>query len=431
MSSRVAEKLLRAALRSRMTGLALFAAGVVSGAFLHSLDTNKPATKPKHKPAQPSTAQPQAATAATVASLDSLDTYAPATFHYRRKSDHFLAEFDAVTRSPKFVLEYLNKDNTKKVVSRANHQFKEDTGIPASLRARLEDYEGSGYDRGHMAPAADHSADENALADTFYLSNISPQVGVGFNRDYWARLESMVRHLVHDFDHVYVVTGPLFLPKHVENNTAKDLQLTAHQSNATPPPTVGSRPWKFEFEGIGKGFHWIPVPTHFYKVICVMQEGSTEPLALAAFLLPNEVIAADTPLLSFAVPLSSLEYASGMSFFPSLAPETKASADASFDVHIAPTGASLPIYSNYSAVLGFQSNNEVPKYLDTTKPLRSHHLCHVHDCTLPAANWFQKADASPKEGGSANNTSVSSAVAPTSLDAAITQLGKQLADSKQ
>lgn len=51
-----------------------------------------------------------------------------------------------------------------------------------------------------------------AMNESFLMTNISPQVGVGFNRSYWSRLEGFVRHLAGQFDGLYVVTGPLFLP---------------------------------------------------------------------------------------------------------------------------------------------------------------------------------------------------------------------------
>lgn len=50
------------------------------------------------------------------------------------------------------------------------------------FRAKLQDYFRSGYDRGHMVPAADAKFSQDAMDETFLLSNIAPQVGVGFNR---------------------------------------------------------------------------------------------------------------------------------------------------------------------------------------------------------------------------------------------------------
>lgn len=56
------------------------------------------------------------------------------------------------------------------------------------------------------------SHSQTAMDESFLMTNISPQVGAGFNRGYWSRLEGFVRHLAHQYDAVYVVTGPLFLP---------------------------------------------------------------------------------------------------------------------------------------------------------------------------------------------------------------------------
>ena len=58
----------------------------------------------------------------------------------------------------------------------------EDESIPGMFRAKLQDYFRSGYDRGHMVPAADAKSSQDAMDETFLLSNIAPQVGVGFNR---------------------------------------------------------------------------------------------------------------------------------------------------------------------------------------------------------------------------------------------------------
>jgi endonuclease G len=66
---------------------------------------------------------------------------------------------------------------------RKHSTFQEDTSVPIGFRARLADYLRSGFDRGHMAPAADAKFSQAAMDETFILTNISPQVGQGFNRD--------------------------------------------------------------------------------------------------------------------------------------------------------------------------------------------------------------------------------------------------------
>lgn len=65
---------------------------------------------------------------------------------------------------------------------RSKSTFVEDESIPMTFRAKLQDYFRSGYDRGHMVPAADAKSSQEAMDETFFLSNIAPQVGVGFNR---------------------------------------------------------------------------------------------------------------------------------------------------------------------------------------------------------------------------------------------------------
>ncbi len=68
-------------------------------------------------------------------------------------------------------------------VDRDKSRFQEDESIPEKFRAKLLNYVKSGYDRGHMAPAADIRTTQKALDETFLLTNIAPQVGNGFNRD--------------------------------------------------------------------------------------------------------------------------------------------------------------------------------------------------------------------------------------------------------
>lgn len=55
-------------------------------------------------------------------------------------------------------------------------------------------------------PAADAKISQQAMDETFYLSNIAPQVGDGFNRHYWAYLEDFCRRLTSNFEDVYIFT---------------------------------------------------------------------------------------------------------------------------------------------------------------------------------------------------------------------------------
>ena len=88
------------------------------------------------------------------------------------------------------------------------NRFHPDENIPADERAELRHYANSGYDRGHMAPAAD-MPDEQSQYESFSLANMVPQAP-GNNRGVWARLEKKVRTLAESYGQVYVITGPIF-----------------------------------------------------------------------------------------------------------------------------------------------------------------------------------------------------------------------------
>lgn len=87
--------------------------------------------------------------------------------------------------------------------------FEEETSLPPSYRAHLDDYRRSGWDRGHLAPSADMPTPE-AQQESFFLGNIIPQ-SPGLNRGPWAELESDIRSLARRRDSVHVITGILLV----------------------------------------------------------------------------------------------------------------------------------------------------------------------------------------------------------------------------
>ncbi|MBR1537102.1 MAG: DNA/RNA non-specific endonuclease [Treponema sp.] len=100
----------------------------------------------------------------------------------------------------------LTEEQLVKNASRSN-DFRSDPEI-LTASASLADYKGSGFDRGHLTPAADMSFSEEAMSETFFMSNMSPQAG-SFNRGIWKDLESDVRLWAKKFGRVYVVSGPI------------------------------------------------------------------------------------------------------------------------------------------------------------------------------------------------------------------------------
>lgn len=213
----------------------------------------------------------------------------PGPIHDLLKHSEFISCYDRATKNPYWILEHVTKESISRSqgVDRKKLVFKEDESIPLKFRARLRDYFRSGYDRGHQAPAADAKFLQQAMDETFLLTNMSPQVGDGFNRDYWAHFEDFVRRLTGRYDDVRVMTGPLYLPK----KCSDDKYRVTYEVIGSPPN--------------------IAVPTHFFKLVVGEVKGSDK-LAVGAFVLPNQVIPNEEPLTNFQVPVEALERSSGL-----------------------------------------------------------------------------------------------------------------------
>uniref|UniRef100_A0A8D2P352 Nuclease EXOG, mitochondrial n=2 Tax=Zosterops TaxID=36298 RepID=A0A8D2P352_ZOSLA len=174
---------------------------------------------------------------------------------------------------------------------RRHCKFRPDPNIPLMFSAVNEDYLGSGWSRGHMAPAGDNKFSTRAMAETFYLSNIVPQ-NYENNAGFWNRMEMYCRELTERFEDVWVVSGPLTLP----------------QTNGDGKKSV-------TYQVIGKDD--VAVPSHLYKVILARRSRtSSEPLVLGAFVVPNDPIGFSHQLTDFQVSVEDLEKMSGLVFFP-------------------------------------------------------------------------------------------------------------------
>jgi len=214
----------------------------------------------------------------------------PGLDNIRSRRD-YVVSYDRRNRIPHWVFEHITRESVAKneSVDRTKSSFIEDDSIHEFFRAQKSDYKGSGFDRGHMAPAANHRFNQEIMDETFLLSNMAPQVGQGFNRDKWEHLERYVRGLTKIFKNVYVCTGPLYLPRLGED---------------------GKNYVKYQVIGQNN----VAVPTHFFKVI-VGEHESTKDLELEAYVLPNEPIPDHVALHTFQVPPDSVERAAGLLFF--------------------------------------------------------------------------------------------------------------------
>ena len=181
---------------------------------------------------------------------------------------------------PAWVVYHFTKEEAVTKAVKRSDDFREDPEIPTGS-ATLADYRRSGYDRGHLAPAADMAFSVRTMSDSFYMSNMSPQKPA-FNRGIWKNLEAQVRYFAITEHDVYIVTRPI-LPK-------------------TKTVTIGG--------------NRVTVPTHYYKVIY----DRTPPEKMIGFILPNE--GSNRPLRDFAVTVDAVEDATGLNFF-STVPQPK------------------------------------------------------------------------------------------------------------
>jgi endonuclease G, mitochondrial len=156
-----------------------------------------------------------------------------------------------------------------------SNQFKMDALVPTGS-AKTSDYTKSGYDRGHLCPAADMGFNPKAMLESFMMSNISPQKPE-FNRGIWKELETAVRGWAKKEHKIIVVTGPVF-----RNNKGS----------------------------IGK--NEVLVPGYFFKVIF---DATSDP-RIIAFVLPNEK--SDQPITDYAVTTDEAEKLTGFDFFSQL-----------------------------------------------------------------------------------------------------------------
>lgn len=155
-------------------------------------------------------------------------------------------------------------------------QFNPDYAVKTGS-AFHRDYTGSGYTRGHLVPAADMAWDSITLRETFYMSNITPQLE-HFNEGVWRELEEQTRDWVRKYRRLYIVSGPVL----------STIQERIGQSR-------------------------VGVPRMFFKVLLDLDEPEQKSIG---FIIPNDI--SNEPLKNYAVSVDSIERLTGLNFFGEL-----------------------------------------------------------------------------------------------------------------
>lgn len=207
----------------------------------------------------------------------------------------------------------LTRDEVEGKLDRRD-SFDEDPAI-ATKSASPEDYQNSGYDRGHLAPSADMRFDATAMEECFYMSNVSPQVK-GFNNGVWNDLEMQTRAWTKKYGTIYVVTGPV-LPKDGKN--ARKMYASERGKDVKTNVTV---------------------PEKFYKILFDFSKKGKE--KMVAFVIPNEDT--QTPFTEFVTTVDEVERMTGINFFSNLDVEVQKRCEAHSDLSKWPEAT----YLNYS-----------------------------------------------------------------------------------
>ena len=184
----------------------------------------------------------------------------------------------------------LTADELIKRVKRSDN-FKKDSKVSTGS-ALPSDYAKSGFDRGHLAPAADLSWSEVTMKESFYMSNMSPQKP-GFNRGIWKKLEGYVRQWASDNGAIYVVTGGVL------NNID-------------------------QFIGTSN----VGIPKYYYKVI--LDYTGPEKKGIG-FILPNQ--SSSKKLQLSAVSIDEVEALTGINFFHSIPDNEESLLESQFNVN--------------------------------------------------------------------------------------------------
>lgn len=206
------------------------------------------------------------------------------------KRTGYVASYNKATLLPNWVAWHLTAERTEGSAKRSGVDFAEDTEVPEP-RATDWDYYNSGYDRGHMCPAADNKWSKKAMEESFLFTNMCPQNG-NLNRGDWNEMEMACRKWAKKYGDLYIVCGPIL--------------------------------YKGKHKTIGK--NKVVVPEAFFKV--VLRTGD-DPQAIG-FIYKNT--SGNRPKDSYVNTVDEVERITGIDFFPSLPDDVEKKVEAECDL---------------------------------------------------------------------------------------------------
>jgi len=205
----------------------------------------------------------------------------------------YTSAYNTETLIPNWVAYELTDEETRGDAGREDKMFSMDKSFKGP-QARREDYSGSGWTKGHMAPAKDLAWSDEALTETFFFMNVCPQ-NETLNAKDWNYLEKQVRKWAREYGKVWVVSGPI----------------------------VGEN----KYGTIGEDH--VVVPDAFFKAVMVVS-GSL--YSSIAFIMGND--SQRYYLADCALSVNELEAITGLDFFPSLSDDIEDLVEASYDFKV-------------------------------------------------------------------------------------------------
>lgn len=187
---------------------------------------------------------------------------------------YYTLSYKEEDEEPEWVAYILTKNSLQLPNVKRTDNFVPDHMV-TTYSATTDDYRGSGYTRGHLVPAGDMAFDETAMKETFYMSNMSPQLRQ-FNNGVWRELEENVRNWAYKADSLYVISGPIL---------------------SNPIKNIGKK-------------NKVTVPSAFFKVL--LDNKGQEKKAIG-FIIPHEL--SENRIETYMVPVAKIEAITGIRFF--------------------------------------------------------------------------------------------------------------------
>lgn len=211
--------------------------------------------------------------------------------HYASGILNYTVDWHADKKHSRWVAYTFTSENSKQNWNRNNWQqtewkgdpFQPDPSLSVGERTELSDFKGSGYDRGHLCASADRLNSKDCNEQTFYLSNMSPQIG-RFNQQDWVDLEGLVQNWGRSStfrDTLYVVKG----------GTIRDDQIMTYTKSG------------------------IPVPKYYFMALMCKKSGTYKAIG---FWVEHKSYGGNPDVSSWAVSIDDLEQKTGIDFFCNL-----------------------------------------------------------------------------------------------------------------